>query len=236
MKPSHGLKIDLPEPKKNERDFKDGWVYPTGRFDWIKPIALGWGEWDDWKLEMQKKYPVRYFIHESIPDIWSDVWEYGVVRFFHNLKWNILHRFHPKHRYHMVPTGLKPGYYDPDTLIFNATFTLLTEFVENNIKWDRVDWEGDDEGHRKAWAEMNDLVHWYKEIYPNREKLLDKARPEPRMNVRKMFGNDKDDKDPEVIAYRKYMDYYMKMEDQWAKDDETNLIRAIKLRPYLWYA
>jgi len=237
MKPSHPLNIKLPDDVLDagqKSPTNEKWTLPEGRYDWVKPIALQWGEWDEWKKDMGKNYPIRYFIHETIPDIWSDVWEYGIVRFFHNLKWNILHRFHPKHRYNIVKTGLEPGYYDPDTLIFEATFHLLADYVESNIKYGRIDWEND-EGHAAAWKEMKELVHWYKEIYPNREKVLDKKRPEPNIGMDRLF-NEKYENDPDVIEYRKYLKYYGEMEAKWEMEDEENLIRVIKLRPYLWYA
>jgi hypothetical protein len=238
MKEIHGLNIELPEDKEEDKHWKypkDGqWAHPTGRYDWVKPVALQWGEWDEWKADMKAKYPVRFFLHETIPDKWSDVWEYGSQRYFRNLKWKILHRFHPKHRYHVVDTGLEPGYYDPCTQIFASNFQLLCDFVDNNVKWDRIDWEGD-EAHVAAWKEMNELVHWYREIYPNREDSLEVHRPEPRVEWKKVF-NEKHKDDPDVIEYRKYLDYVNTEEAQWEKDDEENLIRVIKLIPFLWYA
>jgi hypothetical protein len=38
-------------------------------------------------------------------------------------------RFHPKHRYHIIKTGLKPGYYDQDVLILHACMTLLERYI-----------------------------------------------------------------------------------------------------------
>lgn len=235
---SKKLNIDLPEDKEEDKVWKypkDGnWVQPTGRFDWVKPVALQWGEWDEWRTDMKRRYPIRYFIHESISDIWSDFWEYGIRRYFHDRKWELLHRFHPKHRYNIIKTGLKPGYYDPMTLIFEGTFQLLVKFVEDNIHYDRIDWEGDDL-HSAAWKEMKELVHWYKEIYPNREELFDKERPEPSPGMNRLF-HEKHRDDPDVVKYKEYLDRYNKQEAEWAKEDEANLIRVIKVREFLWYA
>lgn len=237
---THGLNIKLPPSDEKEvevsKQQENGkrWSYPLGRFDWKKPLALQLGEWDEWREDMKQKFPIRYFFYEQLPDVWDDIWKYGIVRFFKNIKWWSLHRFHPRYRYHVVKTNLKPGYYDPDTLIFETTFKLLTDYVEDNEKWDAIDWEGD-EGHSAAWNEMKELVHWYKDIYPNRESVLDAERPEPAVGMRKLL-TDKYDNDPDVIAYRKYLDYRIKKEDEWEREDEEMLIRAIKLRPYLWYA
>jgi len=215
-------------------DNQKRWKDPEGRFDWKKPIALRWGEWDEWRDEVKDRYPIRYFCYESIPDLWDDIWHYGIAKFFKNIKWAILHRFHPRHQYNIVRTRLKPGYYDPDTQMFEAVFGLLCDYVENNIKWDVINWEGD-EPRAKAWKEMNELVHWYKEVYPNRYKEFEKARPEPPISM-KRYNSDKYKNEPDVVAYREYIHLLIKKEGEWAQEDEDQLIRVIKLRPFLWYA
>lgn len=210
------------------------WEDPEGRFDWKPPTALKWGEWDDWRDNMKKRFPVRYFFYETIPDAWDAVWKYGIYKFFHNLKWKILHRFHPKHQYHIIRTRLEPGYYDPDTQIMEGVFALLCDYVENNTEWGVINWEGD-EAHAAAWKEMNELAEWFKEVYPNREEELQKERPEPGIGMKKLM-DDKYKEDPDVVAYKKYLDLLIESEKVWAKEDEEMLIRAIKVRPFMWYA
>lgn len=46
-------------------------------------------------------------------------------------KWWLLHRFHPGHRYNVIRTGLKPGYYDVDELMLHGCMELLRRYVEN---------------------------------------------------------------------------------------------------------
>jgi len=202
---------------------------PKTWFDWPKPYALTMEAWDAWHEEMKKKYPVRYFLYENVD------------RFFHwikfrigRAKWWVLHRFHPKHRYHIVKTRLTPGYYDPDILIFESAFALLCEFVEKNTKWNRIDWEGDDH-HSAAWKEMNELVDWYKNVRPHREDNFYKEHKPERPNHDRIFGFLSDDT-PEGQQYREFLKLLSKMNDQWHQEDEDQLIRVIKLRSYLWYA
>jgi len=49
-----------------------------------------------------------------------------------NIYWAIRHR--TINVYHKVDTGLKPGYYDVDTLILHSCFNLLKTFVEKDYK------------------------------------------------------------------------------------------------------
>lgn len=55
------------------------------------------------------------------------------MRFLKNIKYWFMYRFHPKHQYHIVKTGLKPGYYDIDIRMERAMISLLIEFVEQEL-------------------------------------------------------------------------------------------------------
>jgi hypothetical protein len=67
--------------------------------------------------------------------------------------WNLKYRLHPGHRYHVVRTGLKPGYYDIDTIMLHANMELLRRFVEDEsggeqklqerAEWLRAEGHGD---------------------------------------------------------------------------------------------
>jgi hypothetical protein len=48
--------------------------------------------------------------------------------------WAILHRIHPRHRYHVVQTGLRPGYHENGTRIMHATMTVFVEYVEVELE------------------------------------------------------------------------------------------------------
>jgi hypothetical protein len=49
-----------------------------------------------------------------------------------NLKWWILHRFHPRHQYNRIRIpSLKPDYHDPDRRIIHATFDIVSEYADH---------------------------------------------------------------------------------------------------------
>lgn len=53
-----------------------------------------------------------------------------------DIKWWFLHRFHPKYRYHLIDTGLEPGYYYPREQILYGTMALVTKFyADAPINW-----------------------------------------------------------------------------------------------------
>lgn len=57
---------------------------------------------------------------------------YKIRRKITDIKWWILHRVHPKHRYHVVKLNLEPGYYDPDARILYAVMSIVSDFVKDH--------------------------------------------------------------------------------------------------------
>jgi hypothetical protein len=51
--------------------------------------------------------------------LWN-LFHFGKLQFVREYYWKVLHRLHPNYRYHVVKTGLKPDYYDPDIRIAAA--------------------------------------------------------------------------------------------------------------------
>lgn len=83
--------------------------------------------------EKKEFYTMEEFLEElKTPfTLWERV-RYGVPRFFSDLYWAIKHRIIPKHKYHIIRTGLKPGYYDPDTRILHCIFSEVYNWAEYN--------------------------------------------------------------------------------------------------------
>lgn len=86
--------------------------------------ALTFDGWDRYNARRQRLFPVRWFFHDTLPDWWREylVWPKNKVQQFF--------RYRLKDRYHVVNTGLEPGYYDTDTRMINAAFQLLVDYVE----------------------------------------------------------------------------------------------------------
>jgi len=215
-------KTDNPNPA-NE------WEYPKHWFAKIPvPLSLTWGRWDHWEADVKGRYPIRYFIQRTIPD------SFDTIRSkLRDAMWYILHRIHPKHRYHMVDSGLKPGYYDPDTLMMHSAFKLLSDFINSSIKDQIIDWDAD-ESHQKAWIELMALNTWWVYERPDREDKFDRTHEWPDIEPLSVFDKETQN-DPNVIQYRKISEQYSEAREKWHKEDEEMFIRLIKIRRYLWY-
>ena len=83
-----------------------------------------------WQRAVKIKRPIAWFILETIP--------YYSYRLYDNLKPSTIIRFisyRTFQKYHIVNTGLKPGYRDTDTILEQALFSLLKKFVEEECAW-----------------------------------------------------------------------------------------------------
>lgn len=188
-----------------------------------KPLAATWGEWEDFDAKHKAKYPVRWFLFDTIPD-WL-----GVIA--HRIRqhcWALKHRFIPRHKYHIIRTSLEPGYWDPDTRILYATMDLVKEFVEETE--DVIDWEAD-EAHAWAWSDLQAVYKWWTDKYPYRENKLPDL---PDVPIRKIANEEYKD-DPDVKEWKRIAEIHGMMEEQWVKEEEEMLMRVMRIRKFLWY-
>ena len=116
--------------------------------------------WEDWKEETKAKYPVRFWLFETVP-IWFNYHFLWRVRYrYWNLKGRLISKYH-KINLHDKDNGYEHyGYSDVRSRLIFANFALLKEFVE--CEMDRVVW-GDVPERQKAEKEIKSLYKWWVE-------------------------------------------------------------------------
>lgn len=84
-------------------------------------------DFQDFGDKYKKELPVRYFLLETLPDflVWSKT---KITKPWNRLKMFVFYR--TLGRFHVVKTGLAPGYHDKDAIMLHANFSLLVDFVE----------------------------------------------------------------------------------------------------------
>lgn len=122
--------------------------------------------WNDWEDETKSKWPIRFYLFHDLPFEISCKWKWWII----DPIWKFKYRFISKHKYHIVRTGLKPGYYDPDTLMLYSWMKLLTDFVDETK--DTIEWSV--EGHREVWDDFQKVYKWWGD-YDSRLKKIDDA-------------------------------------------------------------
>lgn len=101
-----------------------------------EPSALQKWRWEHpfWSCAGSSEDGVLFVKVYGGPKTWwvrGIIWPlYRVGTKINNAKWWLLWRFHPRHRYFMVNTGLGPGYHDHDERILHACMAMLCEFVK----------------------------------------------------------------------------------------------------------
>lgn len=91
------------------------------------PSAATWDGWDDFKADFKAKAPVRYFFSKDFSQ-WFNRPRWAIREVLNWFRYRII-------RYHIIDTGLEPGYYDADTVLLHSSFNILKEFVEVEKAW-----------------------------------------------------------------------------------------------------
>ena len=141
-----------------------------------------------------------------------------------------MHRFHPKHRYFMIDTGLEPGYHDPDIRMLYGCFNLFKDYYENTHCINDTNNDKEDifiTGYAEHVKELNDLYVWWTEVRPNR-----KDPDEPACGFCTTVENFLHNK---CEHCSKYFEASNKLDQKYEEEDDEMMIRLMKVRRSIWY-
>lgn len=131
--------------------------------------------WKSYDMMLRATHPVFFFLIEALYNIDCSATYYWTWLKDHTY-WYIVYRTTDK--YHVISTGLEPGYRDSDTRMLHANFNLLKEFVEHELAWMQELSEAYDEREQvKSWCWKTKLLYYLheggrKSWKPNREQGL----------------------------------------------------------------
>lgn len=112
-------------------------------------------------------------------------WRYRlrrVLRSLDNAKWWVVHRFHPKHRYHVIHTGLEPGWYDRDFLMAHLMVKLLIDFVEKEEPFEQFDTVNSP--NATDWVKLKGLYEFFKQGWENLDEDVLDAKLREILDIR----------------------------------------------------
>lgn len=180
---------------------------------------------------------------------------YRIGRALRSAKLWLYYRYHPRWRYHVIKTGLEPGWHDEDELILHACFAMLERYI---------DWHGGDEDLQKFSDELMTepdknappglqshqgerqteavkLYRWWKierpadqkrchelmmHLYGNKERM--KTEPVADGKLHKIIF---EPFEGDEVALEKE---FRALERKIADDEQSMLHRLIDIRPSLW--
>jgi len=225
-------------------------------------VARSSNDWHEFREYHKEHNPIRYFINNDFEAIFIWPWSMRLRRL---TDWV---RYRTTRRYHVIKTGMKPGYSDVSEKMLHVNFNMLKDFIEvekaymwtwhekgtnnkseqpgvSHLLWemglDNDDsWKGNKTQASNA-REQYELYDWWTNQRPYR---VDDAMEEWEAyhTLKKdIYGDDadnffRDDLDtPELEKLqKKWLTKSSKIEKHNLKEDESMLIRLIKIRSSLW--
>ena len=199
-----------------------------------RPASLQFGKWRAWNKKTKEKYPVSWFILETIPDFFSGLW-HSVENFYYHLTCKYFRRHHhikidverffdngrkPLYRYHWL---------DSDTKILYGLMQILVDFVEQES--DIVDWTADPK-HLEIYDEFMAIYKWWTEERPNRSDVFPSSA-DYGLDPLEIFSED-NKKSPNYRRWHEAVMEGYKLEEEYHAEDTEMLIRFVTIRRYLW--
>lgn len=182
---------------------------------------------------------------------WACRWLYAGDK----LVWQAKYRLIKRHRYHLVDTGLRPGYHDEDERMLWACMSVLGDYMRfhggpekleaftADLASEPVDWRRDMTRSQEAHQdEAVSIWRWWKTERPANRKLHGnmvcavyagrelKFTPLPGGELSEMTVEEKPDAPPCEWTGEDCWE----MESKLNADDQAMLHRLIDIRPGLW--
>lgn len=218
------------------------WPWPKNLYVGKRKSKFGIGKtskgWAIYRKRLKRIYPVHHYL-QKIKD-WLTQYpfnRYGI----RDLKYWFIYRLSKKHKYHILDTGLKPGYYEFDEVIDKAIsgkrFLEIFEMVYEQFQRNESEkaYDGSDihtEIYKTEMAELKIAYDWFKTGRPAKEKenqeLLDSLPQRPRgMDIMEWLGTDREQS-------KEIYDKSNQIDAEIHTTTTENLIRIVKYRGYLW--
>lgn len=126
-----------------------------------KPVALGFGEWDDWYNTLKKESPFGYFMTETLPDMLESIPK-TFIDPFHNIRYYIHNRWRTKT--HAMTSKLEKGkWHEFETRLLHSMFDAYIDFIEIETAHHSMMWNSDDVKKYKGPSFLNrwfDIGEW----------------------------------------------------------------------------
>jgi hypothetical protein len=112
----------------------------------------------DHRFDTKHTFGVRFYVWVQCD---APAWCRSLYDKISEAYWFLQHRLNPRHRYHIINTGLGYGFRDTDTIIEAVLVKKFIEFIESEDPFNHF---VTDEGpHVEMWKEMWELYQFFKQ-------------------------------------------------------------------------
>ncbi len=170
-------------------------------------------------------------------------------------------KYRTTRRYHVVNTGMEPGYADVTERMLHVNFNMLKDFVEIEVAhmWDwgaqhkmeqpgvsHLIWEmglegTQDNGQAEGAREIYELYDWWTNQRPYRVEDNTDDWDAYRKCSEEIYGDSdalfmREDKDTSELRFlrKTWLDESNRIERNNLMEDEKMLVRLVKIRSALW--
>lgn len=188
--------------------------------------------WEDWEEHVRAKYPIRYFLLETLP---NTVW-YPLRRFFKTTFYWLRCHLLPGSRYHLLdlrgvdplPPAYTHGYLDPCTVMQLAAWAALRAYVAEGPSDPGV-WGTPEE----LAGSLKDQKFFYDEAMELHEwwmhgRAVEQAKGDALYKA--VDASVPAGKEAHEAATKAWLDYYRWMEEH----EEEQFLRLCRIRRTLW--
>ena len=218
-------------------------------------VARSSQDWYEFRVYHKKNNPIRYFLTNEFASIF--IWPV-TMRWERASAWV---RYRTYDKYHIVNTGMKPGYVDVTERMLHINFNMLKDFVEiekahiwewsGNSKMEQpgvsyLAWEmglewGQDNGQAENAREIYELYDWWTNQRPYRIEDNIEDWDAYRKLSEEIYGESdgffmREDLDTSELKFlrKTWLNNSSTIERNNLMEDERMLIRLMKIRSALW--
>lgn len=175
----------------------------------------------------------RHIFYNSEGDLRVGMLEWPIER-MERAWWYLAHRYVPWHQYHLVNTGMDPGYHDPKERIERTLFTLLVHYVESKGGFQEVQWDCHDEA-RSAKDKILDAYKWYTFRRPLLERQIEEKWEEAHALGSSPDTFFQDIQDEEKARHRELVADAWELERKLEREKIDKMKLIVEVSPHLWF-
>jgi len=213
-------------------------------------------DWYEFKVYHKEHNPIRYFLNNEFEAMFIWPWSMRLERL---TAWV---QYRTTRRYHIINTGMKPGYADASERMLHVNFNMLKDFVEiekahmwtwheekgvpskqpgvSHLVWE-MGLENEVNNQAKNAREQYELYDWWTNQRPYREEDATEEWDAYHTLKKEIYADDadnffRDDKDTSELKFlqKTWLEKSSTIETNNLIKDEQMLIRLMKIRQSLW--